>query len=157
MKIANYLLKCEAAPHPVYPHYFPKINADPRTACQCGSSGSSSGGGGRGAAFRVNNPRVNDWCEAGGQRAGRGDVARGVPRNALLGSVPASRPARPLPLGGLTPHPLSPSRAETGVRTQFPKGFLSLWRQEPGTDFLTLIACTRKERGRGGGSGGGKG
>lgn len=57
----------------------------------------------------------------------------------------------------MTPHPLLPSRTETGVSTQFPKQFLSLQRQEPGTDFFTLIACTRKIRGRGRGSGGGKG
>ena len=102
--------------------------------------------------LRVNNPRVNNLCEAVGQR------------NALLERVPPTSPhpprrsARPLSPGVLTPYPLSPSRTETGVRTQFPKQFLSLQRQEPGTDFFTLIdACTRKKRGRGRGSGGGKG
>lgn len=41
-----------------------------------------------------------------------------------------------------------PSRTETGVRTQFQKQLLSLRRQEPGTDFYTLIASTRKKRGK---------
>lgn len=101
--------------------------------------------------------RVNDLWEAEGQMIGREDVAKGVSRDVLLGSVLPSQSGRPLPAGVLTPHPLSPSWTETGVRTQFPKQFLSLQRQEPGTDFFTLIACTRQKRGRERGSGGGKG
>lgn len=40
-------------------------------------------GVGVGTPLRVNNPRVNDLCAAGGRRVGREDVAGGVPRNVL--------------------------------------------------------------------------